>query len=67
MTGNTLLEVKVKDNIAKYLQLKALGYHTRWVGEGVICMGKIVKTADVNAEMAKIDQPTNQKRIYDKS
>lgn len=55
MTGNTLIEVKVKDDIAKYLQLKALGYHTRWVGEGVICMGKIVKTADVNAEMAKID------------
>lgn len=55
MTGNTLIEVKVKDDVEKYLQLKALGYHTRWVGEGIICMGKVVKTADVDTEMAKIN------------
>lgn len=55
MTGNTLIEVKVTDNIEKYLKLKSLGYHTRWVGEGIICMGKVVKTAEVEAELASID------------
>ena len=55
MTGNTLIEVKVKNDIEKYLRLKALGYHTQWVGEGVICMGKVVKTTDVDTEMTKID------------
>lgn len=55
MTGNTLIEVKVKGNIEQYLQLKALGYHTRWTGNGVICMGKVVQTADVDAEMAKLN------------
>lgn len=55
MTGNTLIEVKVKNDIERYMQLKALGYHTRWVGEGVICMGKVVKTTDVDIEIAKIN------------
>lgn len=56
MTGNTLIEVKVRNgDIEQYLQLKALGYHTRWVGEGIICMGKVVKTTDVDQEMAKVN------------